>query len=55
MVQGRLDLGAPMVTAWELAKVWPDGDLVIIEKAGHSSSDPGMGEAIIAATDRFAS
>lgn len=55
MVQGRLDLGAPMVTAWELAKAWPDGDLVIIEKAGHSSSDPGMGEAIIAATDRFAS
>lgn len=54
MVQGRLDLGAPLVTAWELAQVWPDGELVIIKNAGHSPSDPGMTEAIIAATNRFA-
>jgi proline iminopeptidase len=54
MVQGRLDLGAPLVTAWELAQVWPDGELVIVAGAGHSTSDPGMTEAVIAATDRFA-
>jgi proline iminopeptidase len=53
MVQGRLDLGAPLVTAWELAQVWPDGELVIVGGAGHSTSDPGMTEAVIAATDRF--
>lgn len=55
MVQGRLDLQAPLVTAWELAKVWPDAELVIVPNAGHSSGDTGMTEAIIAATDHLAS
>lgn len=55
MVQGRLDLGGPLVTAWELAQAWPDGELVIIQGAGHTAQDAGMTEAVIAATDRFAS
>jgi len=54
MVQGRLDLEAPPVTAWQLSKAWPSGDLVIVPNAGHSDADAGMAEAIIAATDRFA-
>lgn len=54
MVHGRLDLDAPLTTAWELAQVWPDSELVIVSGAGHSSADPGMNEAVIAATDRFA-
>lgn len=54
MIQGRLDLGGPLVTAWELDNAWPDGQLVVIDNAGHSPSDPGMTDAIIAATDRFA-
>jgi len=54
MVHGRLDLGGPLVTAWELAQAWPDGELVVVSGAGHSSGDPGMSEAVIAATDRFA-
>jgi proline iminopeptidase len=54
MVQGRLDLGAPLLTAWELAQAWPDGELVIVGGAGHSFTDPGMSEAVLAATDRFA-
>jgi proline iminopeptidase len=54
MVQGRLDLEAPLATAWELARAWPDGDLVIVPHAGHSDGDAGMAEAIVAATDRFA-
>ncbi len=54
MVQGRLDLEAPLMTAWDLAKVWPDGDLVIVPNAGHAVSEAGIGEAIVAATDRFA-
>ena len=40
--------------AWELARAWPYGELVIVGGAGHSPSDPGMGEALVAATDRFA-
>ncbi len=54
MVQGRLDLAGPLVTAWELAEAWPDGELVIVSGAGHSSADPGMTESVISATDRFA-
>lgn len=54
LVQGREDLEAPITTAIELAQCWPDADLVIIEKAGHSAADRGMGEAIVAATDGFA-
>lgn len=54
MVQGRLDLGGPLVTAWEPAQAWPDGELVVVGGAGHSSGDPGMSEAAIAATNRFA-
>ncbi len=54
MIHGRLDVQAPLVTAWELAQAWPAGELVIVGGAGHSSGDPGMGEAIVDATDRFA-
>jgi proline iminopeptidase len=54
LVQGRLDLAAPLVTAWELDQAWPEGELVIVRGAGHSPADPGMGEAILTATDRFA-
>ncbi|CAN7446856.1 prolyl aminopeptidase [Phyllobacterium sp. LjRoot231] len=55
MVQGRLDLEAPLVTAWELSQTWTDGKLVIVDNASHSPADPGMSEAIIAATDHFSS
>jgi proline iminopeptidase len=54
LVQGRMDLEAPMATALELAQGWPDATLTILDDAGHSSADRGMGEAIVAATDGFA-
>ena len=54
MVHGRLDLGAPLITAWELNQAWLGSELVLIGGAGHSSSDPGMMEALVTATDQFA-
>jgi proline iminopeptidase len=54
LVHGRLDLGSPLVTAWELAQAWAKSELVMVNGAGHASTDPGMSEALIAATDRFA-
>ncbi|MGV3490270.1 MAG: prolyl aminopeptidase [Devosia sp.] len=54
LVQGRLDLQGPLVTAWELARAWPDAKLVLIDGAGHSTGDGGMAEAIVAALDGFA-
>jgi proline iminopeptidase len=55
LVHGRLDLSGPLVTAWELAQVWPDCELVVIKGAGHDTKAPGMAESLVAATDRFAS
>lgn len=53
MAQGRLDLQAPLRTAWELARAWTDGDLVVVDDAGHATTGAAMAEAIRAATDRF--
>ena len=39
LVHGRLDMGSPLSTAWELAKVWPDARLVVIEDSGHTGSE----------------
>ena len=52
MIHGRLDLGSPVITAWELAQRWPDGELIIVNAAGHSTGDPGMTETVVTVTDR---
>jgi proline iminopeptidase len=54
MVHGRLDLGSPLVTAWELARAWPGGELVVVAGAGHATG-AAMADAVVGATDRFAS
>ncbi|GAA5190719.1 prolyl aminopeptidase [Rugosimonospora acidiphila] len=54
LIHGRLDLGSPLQTAWELAKVWPDARLTIIEDSGHTGSE-AMSQAVIDATNAFAS
>jgi len=53
MVQGSLDLGNLLGTAWKLSHAWPRSELVILSQGSHGSG-PGMKEAIVAATDRFA-
>jgi proline iminopeptidase len=55
MVHGRLDLGSPLATAWELHRAWPASELVVVAGAGHALSEPGMAEAVMAAAQRFAS
>jgi proline iminopeptidase len=54
LIHGRLDIGGPRITPWQLAKRWPGSELVIVGGAGHDARDPGMSESIVAATDRFA-
>jgi proline iminopeptidase len=53
LIHGRLDLSAPVRTAWELAQAWPDAELVIVEDSGHTGS-PAMAAAITEAVARFA-
>jgi len=52
LVQGRTDLGGPVITAWELARAWPGSELQVIEDTGHTGS-AAMQEALDAAGDRL--
>jgi proline iminopeptidase len=54
MVQGRLDLGAPLAWAWDLKQVWPSAELVVVDDAGHAADHPGIARELVRATDRFA-
>jgi proline iminopeptidase len=52
LIHGRLDVGSPLITAWRLARAWPGSELVVVG-AGHLSTDAGMTESVVDATDRF--
>ncbi len=54
IVQGRYDMCTPIMTAWDLHRAWPEAELVVVDDAGHSASEPGIAAALVAATDRFA-
>lgn len=54
IVHGRFDMPCPLKYAWNLAKAWPDGELKIVEAAGHAMDEPGILDQLIRATDRFA-
>ena len=47
IVQGRYDLICPPVNAFELSKSWDGSKLVIVNTAGHSSSDEGIIENML--------
>jgi proline iminopeptidase len=53
LIHGRLDMGSPLVTAWELSRAWPDAELVVIDDSGHTGSET-MNNEVLAAIDRFA-
>lgn len=53
LIHGRLDMGSPLQTAWELARAWPDAQLVVIADSGHTGSD-AMRSEIRGALARFA-
>lgn len=54
LVNGRFDFGAPLANAWTLHRAWPTADLVVVDNAGHAADHPGLVQAIVHATDRFA-
>lgn len=54
IVQGRYDMCTPATTAWDLHRAWPEAELRMIPDAGHAFTEPGILDAIIEATDRFA-
>lgn len=54
IVQGRHDVVCPMITAWDLHRAWPEAELQVVGDAGHSAFEPGITDALVRATDRFA-
>ena len=52
LVHGRLDLGGPADTAWQLAKAWPDAELHLVG-TGHGGGNE-MDRRVRDAVVRFA-
>ena len=51
IVQGRFDVVTPLEAAWKLKKAWPGANLDIIWDAGHASTEPGVIDALVRATE----
>ena len=54
LVQGSLDFGNLLGIVWRLHHAWPGSELVVVDDVGHTLGAPGMEEALIAATDKYA-
>jgi len=53
LVNGRYDFQGPIGNAWELKRVWPRAELVIVDDAGHAADNAGITQELVRATDRF--
>ncbi len=53
IVQGRYDVVTPVRTAFDLHRAWPEAELVIVDQAGHSASEPGIAAALRRATEKY--
>ncbi|MEV7884833.1 prolyl aminopeptidase [Streptomyces sp. NPDC002817] len=54
LVQGSLDFGNLAGIVWRLHHAWPGSELVVIDEVGHNAGAPGVAEAMVAATDKYA-
>ncbi|GKX32529.1 MAG: proline iminopeptidase [Rhizobiaceae bacterium MnEN-MB40S] len=55
IIQGRYDVVTPARTAWELYRLWPESEIVIVDDAGHVFNEPGIIHHTVTATDLYAS
>ena len=51
IVQGRFDVVTPMETAWKLKTAWPEARFEVVWDAGHASTEPGIVDGLVRATD----
>ncbi len=51
IVQGRFDVVTPLDSAWALHKAWPESKLEIVWDAGHASTEPGVIDGLVRATN----
>jgi proline iminopeptidase len=53
LIHGRLDIGGPLDTAWQLSRAWPGARLIVVEDAGHLGSATTR-DHVLHALDEFA-
>ncbi len=53
VVQGRYDLICPPKNAFRLCEKWKKSKLILVDTAGHSSSDPGIMEEMLDGLDQI--
>ena len=53
IIQGRYDVICPPQSAYDLSKAWTNSEIKIIEKAGHSSSEPMIRNEILQTLERI--
>lgn len=51
IVQGRFDVVTPLRSAWRLKKAWPAAELNVVWDAGHASTEPGIVDGLVRATN----
>jgi proline iminopeptidase len=54
IVQGRFDVVTPLDAAWKLKTAWPRARFDIVWDAGHASTEPGIIDGLVRATDAAA-
>ncbi len=54
LINGRLDISGPPDVGWQLHRIWPDAELILVDDAGHGGGHPTTLQAILDATERFA-
>ena len=52
IVQGRFDVVTPLESAWKLKSAWPKVDFEVVWDAGHASTEPGIIDGLVRATDQ---
>ncbi|MDQ2861683.1 MAG: prolyl aminopeptidase [Pseudomonadota bacterium] len=51
IVQGRFDVVTPLESAWALKGEWPEAHFNLVWDAGHASTEPGIVDGLVRATD----
>jgi proline iminopeptidase len=51
IVQGRFDVVTPLEAAWKLKTAWPRAHFEVVWDAGHASTEPGIIDGLVRATD----
>ena len=54
IIQGRYDVCTPMQTAWDLHNALPQAEFIVVPDAGHAYDEPGIAEALVRSTGKFA-